>query len=509
MKNKKQGSLIINMTSYAFLQIVNMIVGLFLPRLYLAVYGSEVNGIISTINSFISYFSYIEAGIGLTLIHSLFKPLAEDDIDKTNGILSYSKKQYQKISYIYFALVVGLSLTFPLFNHTEALSWIEFVSLVFVIGLYGAADFFTMSKYRVLLTADRREYVISNAMILAQILRFVFVWILLQFNISVVIVKIVPILTLFIRSLILRIYIRLNYPEADYGFTPANDVSITKDRFDALLLQISINASVSLPTIIISQILGFKEANVYAVYSLVASAVISIVSSLSSGASPKIGMNIARGVDINDSYNIYAYLVSLVISIAFSVMAVMMIPFVELYTSVVDDINYIHPTYAILISIWAALYSYRIPLTAVINAVGIYRKNRINNIVNLCVQIIAGIVFALIWGIVGILAVMIFASIHRNISYSLVNSKILINKGLIKSVIHQLGIVFTICASYIIAVPLINRIQFNVLYWIIAAFITAIIVSIIASILFIIFDFSSAKQLFQKSKDYFKIKRKI
>ena len=34
---KKQGRLITNMTSYAALQIVNMLVGLFLPRLYLAV----------------------------------------------------------------------------------------------------------------------------------------------------------------------------------------------------------------------------------------------------------------------------------------------------------------------------------------------------------------------------------------------------------------------------------------------------------------------------------------
>ena len=57
-KDKKQGRLITNMASYAVLQIVNMLVGLFLPRLYLAVYGSEVNGIISTANSFISYFSY-------------------------------------------------------------------------------------------------------------------------------------------------------------------------------------------------------------------------------------------------------------------------------------------------------------------------------------------------------------------------------------------------------------------------------------------------------------------
>lgn len=74
---EKKNRLLTNMMSYAVLQIVNMMVGLFLPRLYLAVYGSEINGVVSTVNSFISYFSYLEAGLGLTLIHSLFKPLAK------------------------------------------------------------------------------------------------------------------------------------------------------------------------------------------------------------------------------------------------------------------------------------------------------------------------------------------------------------------------------------------------------------------------------------------------
>ena len=294
MRKKKSGRLVSNITSYAILQVVNMMVGLFLPRLYLAVYGSEVNGVISTVNSFISYFSYLEAGIGLTLIHALFKPLAQNNFEQTNGILSYSKKQYGRISGIYFCLVVLLSALFPVFSSSEALSKVEFIALVFVIGLYGSLDFFTMSKYRVLLTADRKEYVISNASIVAQLLRFGFVWLLLQFNISVVFVKIAPILTLIIRSLILRIYIKRNYPNVNYSVTPTTDLSVTSNRWDALLLQISINTSVSLPTIIISQVLGFKEANIYAVYSLVASAMISIVSALSSGIAPKMGLSLSQ-----------------------------------------------------------------------------------------------------------------------------------------------------------------------------------------------------------------------
>ena len=495
MRKKKSGRLVSNITSYAILQVVNMMVGLFLPRLYLAVYGSEVNGVISTVNSFISYFSYLEAGIGLTLIHALFKPLAQNNFEQTNGILSYSKKQYGRISGIYFCLVVLLSALFPVFSSSEALSKVEFIALVFVIGLYGSLDFFTMSKYRVLLTADRKEYVISNASIVAQLLRFGFVWLLLQFNISVVFVKIAPILTLIIRSLILRIYIKRNYPNINYSVTPTTDLSVTSNRWDALLLQISINTSVSLPTIIISQVLGFKEANIYAVYSLVASAMISIVSALSSGIAPKMGLSLSQGKDIDSAYKIYDFIVSIVIAVVFSTMAVMLIPFINLYTSVVDDVNYIYPLYGVLISVWAALYSYRIPLTAIINAAGIYRENRINNIVNIIIQVGAGIVGALIFGISGVLVVMIIASIQRNIGFSFINSKKVLHKGVKSTLLYQLLIALVVVISGLISDLHLSNTDFSVMKWILMSIMVFIIEIIINGIIFAIVDFQAIKLL--------------
>ncbi len=500
MKENKNDRLAANMISYAILQIVNLLVGLVLPRLYLAVYGSEVNGIISTANSFISYFSYLEAGIGLTLIHSLFKPLADKNTEETNGILSYSRKQYRRISGIYFLLVITLALAFPLISSSEVLDKWEFTSLVFVIGAYGALDFFTMAKYRVLLTADRKEYIISNAFIFAQLLRFSFVWLLLRFNISVVFVKIVPILTLLVRSLLLRLYVRRNYPNVNYSVPPTADLAVTNDRWDALLLQISINTSISLPTIIISQILGFKEANVYAIYSMAASALISIVSALSSGVAPKMGRSLSRGDDISQAYRVYDFLVALVITAVFSTMAVMLVPFVRLYTKVVDDINYIHPLYAILISIWAALYSYRIPLTAVINAAGVYRENRINNIINLAIQVVLGIAGALIAGIGGVLLVMIAASIQRNICFAVVNSRKILHNGVRFTVTYQILMLGVVCFGGFIGYKLMNGMEFSLFSLTATAGLTFIVECVCCAALFLAADFGSGKILLRKLK---------
>ena len=505
MRVKSKDRLLTNMLSYALLQVVNMLVGLFLPRLFLAVYGSEVNGIISTINSFTTYFTYLEAGLGLALMHSLFKPLAENDIDGMNGILHYSKKQYQKISYLYFILVVMFSLVFPFIKIANDLSKIEFISLVFVIGLYGAVDFYTMAKYRVLLTADRKEYVISNAMIIAQLLRFGFVWLLLRFNLSVVFVKIVPIFTLLVRSVILKIYISKKYPKCSFSQPINTKISASKDRWDALLFQISVSTSVALPTIIISQVLGYKEANVFAVYMLVVSAVISIISALSSGVYPMFGRNLAQGKDITKAYNMYDYIVSLIIAIVFAITVLLIIPFITLYTTVVDDINYVVPTYAILICVWAALYVYRMPITAVLNAAGIYRHGRIHNIINLSIQVIAGIVCALLWGALALLIVMIISALHRNISLSIVNSREVLHNGIIKSIIRQLVIISIIVGSFLLAYLPINNSVTDIGSWILYAGIISAVEILVCIVIFFVIDAKTTKNVISLVKS--KIKR--
>lgn len=485
MSKNHHNRLLVNMMSYASLQVVNLLVGLFLPRLYLAVYGSEINGVISTVNSFTSYFTYLEAGLGLTLIHSLFKPLAENNTSELNGILSYSKKRYQNISFIYFVLVVAFSLIFPITKATQDIGKIEFALLVFVIGIYGALDFFTMSKYRVLLTADRKEYVISNAMTLAQICRFAFTWILLQFEMSVVIVKLVPIFTLLIRSLILRLYIKKKYENINYNSKEHINIETSKSHWDALLLQISISTSVSLPTIIISQILDYKEANVYAVYSLVISAMISITSSLSSGVSPMLGRSIAEGKSINKTYEIFDFVVAIIISIVFSITAVMLLPFVKLYTNVVDDINYIHPLYAILISIWGALYAYRIPVTAVINAAGIYTENRTHNIINLVMQFALCVIAAIFWGIPGLIIVMIISSLQRNISLTIVNNKVLLHSSIKNCILYQILMIVLIAASFCASYSIISNIEVSIVKWCLVAFLVAIIEAILCIAVFV------------------------
>lgn len=144
-----------------------------LPRLYLTTYGSEVNGLLISINQFVAFFSYVEAGLGAALIYSLYQPLANKNLQEVNKLVTLAKKSYVKASGLYYMLVIGLSLFYPFIVKNESVDLLTVFLLVLVIGAFGALEFYTMAKYRVLLVADQKQYVLSVVLTLGYIVNFV------------------------------------------------------------------------------------------------------------------------------------------------------------------------------------------------------------------------------------------------------------------------------------------------------------------------------------------------
>ena len=106
-KNKR---VILNIITAIGYQVVIAVFGLVLPRLYLVNFGSEVNGLNSTIKNIFAYLSLLEAGVGLSAQYSLYGPVAKGDTGSINGILSATRRFYLKTSVAYTAITVGFAL---------------------------------------------------------------------------------------------------------------------------------------------------------------------------------------------------------------------------------------------------------------------------------------------------------------------------------------------------------------------------------------------------------------
>lgn len=221
-----------NSGSLAIQQIVTLAAGLIMPRAMLLAYGSEVNGLVTSITQLVTYINLVEAGLSGATTYALYKPLADGDNAAISGVVSASRKFYLQASAIVMALVCVLAVAYPMYIQSETMSALEMGLLVVFIGANGALEFSTLAKYRVLLTADQKTYIVSLGTIVYTILNTAIVIGMAYGGASVVVMKAVALSAMWVRSLILMVYCRRHYKDLDYKAKP-NTKALNK-RWDAL-----------------------------------------------------------------------------------------------------------------------------------------------------------------------------------------------------------------------------------------------------------------------------------
>ncbi|MGI1659321.1 MAG: lipopolysaccharide biosynthesis protein [Desulfitobacterium sp.] len=412
-----------NTFSAITMQLVAMLIGLILPRLYLSNFGSEVNGLVSSITQFIAYFTLVEAGLASATTTTLYLPLAEDNHNRVNEILAAAKKFYFRIGYIFSGLVLCLALIYPSVIKTNSLTNIEMGILVLVLGFNGAFDFFTLSRYRALLTADQRYYIVANASTLASIINFLLVVLTMYLNCSVVVVRTVALTSFILRSLLLNIYVRRNYKYVDYSVTP--DHQALNKRWDAMILQLLGLAQNALPVVMLTFFSNLKVVSVYSIYNMVAASILSILASITNGFSASFGDMIAKKETevLQKTYIQYELLFFMLMIWAYSCMNILYLSFIRIYTAGIHDVNYLEPLVAFLFVLNGLAYSFKTPAGTLIGSAGVFKETKPSTMIQTAIAIGLSLLLTPFWGIVGVLIALIISNLYRDIDLVIFMSK--------------------------------------------------------------------------------------
>ncbi len=405
-----------NASSSALLQIVTFIVGLITPRVMLAVYGSEINGLISSITQFISYFNLVEAGLSGATVYSLYKPLAENDYGKVNSIVSAAKRFYQQAGYIFVSLTFLLAVFYPLYIDVESLALWEIGVLVLILGVNGALEFFTLSKYRALLTADQRTYVISIVSIIQIIVNTSIICSFAFLNINIVLTRLVALFSIFLRSILLMVYCKRKYSYLDYKVEP--DVKSLNKRWDALVLQILGVVHTGAPVVLITLVLkDLKIVSVYTVFNMVIAGIGNVLSVFTSGTSASFGDVIAKKevATLQKSYKEFEFIYYSVIAVVYSITFATIMPFVRIYTTNITDVNYNLPILGFMFVLNGLLYNLKTPQGMLVISAGLYKETKMQTITQALIAVIGGFVLSLWLGIYGIMLASILSNLYRDI----------------------------------------------------------------------------------------------
>ena len=404
-----------NSVSSAALYAITLIAGFIIPRIMLTVYGSEINGLVTSISQFIGYFNLVEAGLASSAVYALYKPLATKDNKGINSILSASRRFYNMSGYIFVSLVLGFALIYPAFIKSTSLTAIEIVILVLVIGCAGALEFFTMSKYRVLLTADQKVYILSLASICAVILSTIIIAVMAAYKINIVAVRAVALSAVFLRSFILWFYVKQKYSNVDYYTAPNNDA--LKSRWDALYLQLLGSVHSGAPVIIATFFTSLMAVSIYAIYNVVFGGIAGILSIAITGLFASFGDIIARKEQhlLQQAYQEFELIYYMLITWVYACSFILIMPFIRLYTKGVTDVNYDVPLIGMLFVVNGLMYNIKTPQGMLVLSAGLFKETRLQTSIQGLIAVICGIFFVQFWGLAGILVGSILSNIYRDI----------------------------------------------------------------------------------------------
>lgn len=479
---------LMNSFSTGLLQIVTMITGMITPRIMLTVYGSEINGLVSSITQFISYFNLVEAGLSGAAIYALYEPLAQNNHKRINGVISAAKKFYTQSGYIFVSLTLGLAFLYPAFVKSDGLSPLLVGVLVLILGMKGCLEFFTLSKYRVLLSADQKTYVISVASIVQIVLNTVIIVVLARYRVNIVLLRFIALFSVFARSAILLLYCKKRYRYLNYNEIP--DKTALNKRWDALYIQILGAVHVGTPTVLITFLLkNLKLVSVYSIYNMIISSLNKIASIFISGLSASFGDIIARKEwDIlKRSYREFEFTYYMIISVIYSTALITIMSFINIYTKGVSDINYNVPLLGFIFVLDGVLYNLKTPQGMLVISAGMYRETRWQTTLQGIIAILAGAILSFKFGIIGILIGSVLSNLYRVIDLLFFVPKN-ITKTSVKSSLFKMARVFMCIILTWIPFNFINYNPATLISWFFYAIIVVIFALIVTCAINFVFD---------------------
>lgn len=470
-------------------QIITISFSLVVPRLMISYYGAQLHGLTSVITGLISYLTLVEAGFGAASLQSLYKPLQEKDINKINGCLNEITIFYKKIGSIFSILVVLISLIYP-FIAADNLSYMFVMILIIVSGLAQTIEYFFCSKYKLLLQADKRLYVLNSinsfGILLQGILRIIMI--LLKFDI--ILVQLIPAIVYICRLLLIKAYVKKTYNYLDKTIEPIE--SVGDKKWNVLIHQISNLVVNNTDSIVLSTFVGYTSVSIYSIYSMITNNINGFLNqALSNAITANFGHLVSEGnkEKINEIFSYYEKVYNYIIIVIFSLVMVLIMPFVKLYTKSITNIEYANYILAFLFVLNAILANIRIPYLTMVNATGTFKETQNHAILEAVINIIFSIILVNYIGIYGVLIGTTLSYFVRDILFIwFVNEKLLNRhiynslKKIMKSII--MITILVIVNSYIIkSIHVISWFD-----WLLSGVLTTIITFIIVVSYIILFD---------------------
>lgn len=407
---------ILNLGFSLMAQIITIVLAFLLPRVILVNYGSEINGLLNSVTQLIAYLAIFEAGIQSAATKSLYETVGHNDYQGSNQILAAVNLQYRKIGCLYFLGLLLLSIVYSIFVSVEGLQAGSVCLIIFFSGLGNVISFFFQSKYKILLTVDGKEYVLTFLNTVTNIINSIIKILLLSFGVQVHFVIIVSFFVFLLQTFLVLVYIKKNYRWID--LQEVSDYTVVKQSHYAMVHQISGLIFSNIDVLLLTIFCDLKIVSVYTVYKMIMSHISNILGlpfmSCTFALGQEFFLDRERYKKLLDSIQI---IFAIMIFSIFSVTYVLLLPFISLYTADITDVVYVDAYLPILFITAEILNLIRYPSRHTVNCAGHFKETMSRSIIETVLNLTFSIIGVYFIGIYGVLLGTIVALGYRSIDF--------------------------------------------------------------------------------------------
>lgn len=442
--------LALNTLTSLFLQIITIVCGFILPRLILGTFGSDVNGLVNSIAQFLGVISLLDLGVGAVVQSSLYKPLADGDKEGISKIYVSATRFFRRLATIFVAYVVVLMGLYPLIAK-NSFDFSYNVTLIGAMCISSFAQYYFGIVNSLLLTAHQKGYISYTLSIVTLILNTIACTILIKCGATIQIVKLTTSLIFMAKPLFLYYYVSSHYSinkKITYTDEPI------KQKWNGMAQHFAAFVLGGTDNIVLTVFSTLSNVSIYSVYNIVIMGVKNALLSMTGGFQSLIGDMLAKKETekLNKFFGYVEWVLHTGTTLVFGCTGVLLVSFVRVYTSGIDDADYIQPLFAILITVANAGHCLRLPYNVLILAAGHYKQTQINYIIAMFLNIIISIATVSVFGLVGVAIGTLIAMFYQTIWMAWYNSKNIINwpfkKFLKQCGVDALTVIFASVATF-------------------------------------------------------------
>lgn len=424
MRKKK---VISNLASALLLQVVALICGFILPRLILVSFGSAYNGIVNSVNQFLSCVTLLRAGVGGVTRAALYKPLNENNMVRVAEITKATETFMRQVALLFSAFLLLFAAIYPYFV-IEEFSWFFSFSLILVLGFSTVIQYFFGITYSFLLQADQKLYIYNCLQIITYILNTTVTVVLIRKGFELRTVKLASSLVFCITPLVIYAYVHKKYT------MPQNvkpDNTCISQRWDAFAHQVAAFVHNNTDLMVLTVFSNLYQVSVYSVYYLVVNGIRKLIDTCSGSIEALFGNMIANREErsLQNRVQLYEWCLHIIAGVLFGATAFLIVPFVSVYTRSVTDVNYINPLFGYMICLAEFMACIRLPYQNLTEAAGHFKQTKRDAITEAVLNIMISIALVGHLGIIGVAAGTLIAMSYRTTKFALYASNMFLKRS--------------------------------------------------------------------------------